>query len=352
MRTRWIGLACVLGASSAWAQTPCAAQSSVDRLEREANRLRQRGRDREALTLLENAWNLCPSGRAMVRRGLAEWALEQWLAAEAHVLEGLRDTRDPWIQANRAAIEREDLPVIQSHLGSIELRGATGQGEVQIDGRRVCVWPPPGPIRVVAGPVNLSVIVDGRTVLRSTLTVAGGATVRHELDPTTASTPATPPLAPTPQPTPQPAHAPSPPPETLVAQGPQGAAPTELPVRSGAAQRAFGWVAIGLSAVAAGVGVGASVSLVQRDHAYRNEPGCVSDVTAAATPVCMTLRSDAEAAHNDMPALQVAGFVGGAALLAAGVVLLVTAPSNTARRHALRCAEGPGTFGLACGVSF
>lgn len=183
-------LSLVLASSTASAQSSCPQRTQVDSLEDEGQTLRHGHRDAEALQRFEQAWNLCHEPRSMVRRGLAEWALGRWLDAEAHVVEGLSHQEDPWVRANRDAITREDLAEIRRHLGSLELVGSGGQGEVLVGGRRVASWPVSGPIRAVSGENVVLVQVPGHHPWRRTINVPAGGLAREQVELVTLSAPA------------------------------------------------------------------------------------------------------------------------------------------------------------------
>lgn len=117
-------------------------------------------------------------------------------------------------------------------------------------------------------------------------------------------------------------------------------------VRSGGTQRALGWVAAGVAALAVGGGV---TALLLRE-------GAVSDHAAASCTrddprdVCTGALRDGDTEQ----ALAITGFAVGGALAVTSVVLLLTAPSRPRAEvtTGMRCSPGPGVLGLACGAAF
>lgn len=113
---------------------------------------------------------------------------------------------------------------------------------------------------------------------------------------------------------------------------------------SGSTQRVLGWTAGGLGLALLGAGVASGVMFTRTADEYGQQrceeidpnDGCASQYERMKT----------------LNVVQWLGYAGGGALLATGVVLLLTAPRYTRRATALTCGAGPGTVGIACGGRF
>jgi tetratricopeptide (TPR) repeat protein len=103
---------------------------------------------------------------------------------------------------------------------------------------------------------------------------------------------------------------------------------------SGATQRTFGWAALGIGAVGVGVGVvtGIMVGSKKRDL---EDKDCTEDG-------CPATLSDEVDSYNQLRTISTVAFVVGAVGLAAGSVLLISAPSASARRLELRVGAAGG----------
>lgn len=315
------------------AQTACPAQARADALEEEGQTERRAHRDAEALGRFEQSWALCHGARAMVRRGLAEWALGRWLDAEAHIVEGLTHRDDPWVAANHETITRDNLPAVRAHLGSIELSGAEGRGEVWVGTRRVSDWPMTGPVRVLAGESVVIVRAAGFEAWRRVVTVPPGGLARESVDLVGVE-----PARPTTEPAPTPPV--TPPGRPPVVEPP--------PPGRGGLVRGLAWASSGLAVVAGGVALGTGL-------VYR---GAVGDFEAASceSPVDATTQQRCRGIADRRDTMGAAAVVGGVAagvFAAAAVVLWVTSATggSSRGRAEVGCAPVPG-WGGVCSVRF
>lgn len=336
----WIIVAMVSRAGVSVAQTAC-----DDAPIHAGNELRRAGRDDEALTLFQRAWESCRSPRARAQMGLAEAALGRWLEAEQHLTEALARNDDEWIVRNHAQLFAVRAQVTE-HLGSLELRGGVDGAEVLLDDHVVGTLPLPAPLRVVAGSATVTVRAPGYVTALRTTVVRPGQLVRERVElvrepeaprPAVVHT-----VAPTVAPTAAPTVAP------VVVARPVVMPVAEPPPPSGTAQRTIGWVTGGGALIALGVAIGA---LAERERAIQdhNDPASACRVDDVRTRCAESL-----ATADTMQTLAIATFVGAAALAATSTVLFVTAPRS--RRaptsgHA-GCGVGPGTVGVSCAVSF
>ncbi len=335
-----LGLGLLASPGLAHAQSVCAQQARADALEEEGQTQRRAHRDAEALERFEQSWGLCHGARALVRRGLAEWALGRWLDAESHIVEGLSHRDDPWVAANHEGITRDNLPAVRAHLGSIELSGAEGRGEVLIGNRRVGNWPMTGPVRVLAGESVVIVRAEGFEAWRRVVVVPSGGLSRESVDlvraePTTTAT------RPTPTTTTGPAPRPATPPQ----------APPSRPATAsgGGLVRALAWASTGLAIAAGGATLG--TGLVYRTAVSDFEASsCESPADAPTQQRCRGIADR----RDSMGAAAVAGGVAAGVFAVGAVVLWVTSARGGAsggRTAMVGCAPVLG-WGGACAVQF
>lgn len=322
-----------LSGGAASAQATCSTQTNADGLEEQGNTLRREQRDREALALFQQSYALCHGARALLRVGLAEAALGQWVEAARDVTEALSRRDDPWITANRAGAEAQ-LATIGQHLGDLEVLGEGGPAEVWVGNQRIATWPMERPVRVVAGTVVFSVRAPGYVGVTRSAEVAPGRLTREHVELVRA------PLAVT---------AGAPVARVTVAPAPVATTPARP---RGSTQRTLAWASGIGAAVFVGTGVVAYVVGSGAAADWNNDSICQQ----AAMPTvprggqCSGLDSTADT----MQALSLAGFIGGGALAVASVVLFAVAPGSRPRESAARfgCGVGPTALGMACGGTF
>lgn len=157
------------------------AQSSdpAEALMAEGVELRRQGRDAEALERFRAAFDQSGSPRARAQVALAHQALGNWIEAESN-LEAALDTRDPWVERNRGALEGA-LETVRSRLAFLEVRGEPAGAQVRVDGRDVGLLPLAEPARVVAGDVVVEVSKDGYATILRPVRVRPGATGRETI---------------------------------------------------------------------------------------------------------------------------------------------------------------------------
>lgn len=210
-------VACLAGglvsAGSAWAAGDGGDPAKAEELIRQANDLRRRNHDGQALPLYRKAYELARSARTAGQLGLAEMALGYWVAAESHLDEGLTEAHNPWVEKNRPVLENA-LRAAQTHVAELRVEGKPDGAEVLVNGSVVGTLPLQHPLRLSEGRVNLEVRAPGRRSMTTIVTLAGRASERINValdrdDKDIAGpqvTPATPTrtmvVAPTPEPTP------------------------------------------------------------------------------------------------------------------------------------------------------
>lgn len=143
--------------------------------------LRKQGQDREALAEFERARAFGDTPRLTAQIGLAQFALGQWVSAEASLKTALSDLRDPWIQRNRPSIA-DALERVGARLGSVEVWGEPTGAEVFVNGKRIGALPSPPPIRVVVGTASLAVRADGFEQVTRQLAVPAKGHVREYVE--------------------------------------------------------------------------------------------------------------------------------------------------------------------------
>ena len=109
----------VATASQAFAQPSPSADPET--LIRQGNELRRKGQDARAEGYFRRAYEIAPTPRTAAQLGLAELALQDFLAAAAHLGDALR-AKDAWIDEHRSLLE-QNLATAERHLARIELAG-------------------------------------------------------------------------------------------------------------------------------------------------------------------------------------------------------------------------------------
>jgi hypothetical protein len=184
-RPAWAGLLLLLSISALCSQAaaqmlapaPAPGVTEVaesDALILEGLRLREQGKDAEALAVFVRAQELAPTPRALAQRALAEQALGQWAQAEAHLREALAATDDPWITRHRQALDGA-LAIIGDHLGSLQVNGGVDGAELRLDGQLAGKLPLAAPLRVVVGRPLLEVALEGYYPVRREITIKAGS---------------------------------------------------------------------------------------------------------------------------------------------------------------------------------
>jgi PEGA domain len=331
---------------------PARAAEDPEALVQQAKNLRLAGDDEAAYKLYLRAHNLAKSPETAAHLGMAEINLALWVDAENHLREALKKPNDPFVARNRVPIV-EQLKMVRTHLGLLEVVGRPSGAEVEVGGKPVGRLPLPGPLRVPTGETNIRVAADGHKVARRDVTVQPGQLHRIavELDPV---------------------GAPEPPPP--VARG--GAVPDgslrsgEAPVRPDADhgpgdwKRPAAWASIVTATALGGVGVLALVTHnadIQRFNDYTSPELTTPDKKCATTaadkggPYCQKLLKHAD----DMKRWAIIGLSGAAVAGTVAAILFVnSAPAETAairpaRGMALACTPTiVGTMGGVCAVRF
>lgn len=265
-------MALLLGAlaSGARAQGPAPAPAPAvdevaesDALILQGVKLREQGRDEEALKLFVRAQEIAPTPRALAQRALAEQAIGDWVQAELHLREALRASDDSWIALHRAALEGA-LGVISEHLGDLQINGGVGGAQLRLDGQPVGQLPLAAPLRVVVGRPLLEVALAGYYTVRREITIKAGSLSTETIE-----------LVPMPaRPVAVAASSPQPAGSTGAAQ-----APSE-PSRLDTLPPFVFWTAAGVTAVVGGLALWSGLNASAKNDAYEDyaaQPGATSD---------------------------------------------------------------------------
>lgn len=282
-----------LGASSAQAQPRSSANDDVEAQHNQGNRLREQGRHAEARDLFRALYARTHEPRALVRQGLAEMALQEWVAADEHLTAGLATTGNRWIDENRARIQGAAREV-QTHVGTLVVECSPPGATVSLNGTPSGQCPMPGPMRRLVGPVTVRVEATGAQPMTQTANIVAGS------DPTVLRM-------------------------YLAHEQRQNDTAARDAVLANNRRRStmltLGGVALGLGV--AGLGVGAAGFLVTDN---------------AGNPLRETMG--------------IVGFAAGGALAVTGVVLLVAAPRRQQEVSAGLCGPTFDRPGLACAWRF
>lgn len=304
-----------------------AAELDAEALISQGIALREQGKDDQALELFRQAEAKGKTPRATAQVALAEQALGMWVLAEAHLGAALAAKGDPWIEKNRAALEGA-LAVVQKHVGALEVRANVPAAEVYIDGALAGSLPREAALRVEVGPRRVEVRAAGYHRVARSVVIATETLARETFT-----------LAPLP---------PTPPPGAGAGGrgGPREAPPLVLTTPTNV-PRTVGWALVG---VAGGAAVFGGVSFLIREvqtGRYNDRTDCPGVDKPSQPAACQSIL-DAEATWRTVG---VASFVGAGVLGAAGLGLVVFAPTPKAPA-APKVACGPAALGLQCAGTF
>ncbi|MCG5053907.1 MAG: PEGA domain-containing protein [Myxococcales bacterium] len=177
-RLKWFLPVLVVGAfltlGAAWPTHAGAREEApAESLIKEGLRLRRAGRDIDALEKFQRAYELDPTPRAAAQVGLCLQAIGRWVDADFKLSEALTSAEDPWVKKN-AAIIKESIEAVKSHVGRIEVLGSPQGAEVVVAGKTVGRLPLATPVPVDEGLVDVEVRAEGHDTLVRSLEVKGG----------------------------------------------------------------------------------------------------------------------------------------------------------------------------------
>ena len=283
------------------AATPAPAVAEVaesDQLILQGLKLREQGKDAEALQLFVRAQELAPTPRALAQRALAEQALGAWAQAEIHLKEALAAGDDAWIARHRQALEGA-LAVIGEHLGYLQINGGVAGAELRLDGQLAGTLPLSGPLRVVTGRPLLEVTLAGYYPVRREIAIKAGSLSTESIQ--MVAVPAQPAAS---EPTSQ----------------ASGAAPSAPVASDSSSLRTLPplvfWSAAGVTAVLGGITVWSGLNTAAKNDAYEEYAGR-PDATGSET---LKAYDDATSAETRTNVLLACTGVAAAATLAIGLV--------------------------------
>jgi tetratricopeptide (TPR) repeat protein len=112
-----------------------------------------------ALAMYEEAQTIYPSAHGYARIGLSQEPLGRFAAAEAAILEALKQRRDPWLRLHRAELNKAKAR-LQKQLGTIDVSGSPAGAQVFVNGRPVGPLPLKK-VRAEAGTVTVKGVMSG-----------------------------------------------------------------------------------------------------------------------------------------------------------------------------------------------
>jgi tetratricopeptide (TPR) repeat protein len=301
-RAAWLLLAALSTSASAQGPAPAPAPAVAEVAESDALilqglKLREQGKDAEALQLFVRAQELAPTPRALAQRALAEQALGNWVQAEIHLSQALADTDDPWITHHRQALDAA-FAVIGEHLGYLQINGGVAGAELRLDGQLAGTLPLPAPLRVVTGRPLLEVTLAGYYPVRREVSIKAGSLSTEAIE-----------LVPAPVQQPANTHV------ATASHGASAQASTSDASSSRTLPPVVFWAGAGVTAVLGGITVWSGLNTSAKNDAYEDyarEPDATSD---------QALRgyNDATSAQTRTNALLVGTGVAAAATIAIGV---------------------------------
>ncbi len=343
---------------AAWAADP----ADVETLIREGVSLRRAGKDGQAITVFQKAFDLDRTPRTAGQLGLCELALGYWLDGEAHLLEALASQGHPWVLRNRKALQAA-LENARRNLGEVLVGADPNRGEVMVDERRAAQLPLDGPLRLSRGDHVIAIRLEGYQSGPRHVTVSGGDRQSLEItqQPVSAAPAAIPPGSASAgaRTEPAPLLTPISPEIDDPAGGNTSGAPREA-VHPSDRWRLMGWTAAGGGALAFGLGVFQTTVWIRKTHEFDDQVGplvsdpatrglnCGSGEPGYGGPGCDALHASIAQART----WAIVGYGASAALAGLAAYLLLTSPREKPARTALACAPRLTTAGLTCVAAF
>ena len=181
-RARWSGVAAAVAVAAmvlAVPQSVIAADAAE--LIKEAVGLRRQGKDAEALRKLQEAYETDKSPRVIAQIGLAEQALGRWVPAFEHLTEALEAKKIlDWRRTVQRLLRRWRRSPNASARSSI-LGGSAG-AEVHIDGVARGTLPLQGPLILTTGTITIDLLAPGFVPVHRSAVVRPNQTGRESFD--------------------------------------------------------------------------------------------------------------------------------------------------------------------------
>jgi len=167
--------------AAALAVSSTARAADADTMIRDGLDLRRSGRDREALSLFEQAVQARRTPRALAQLGLCQQALGLWPGAERNLEEALAGNGDDAWKAKNAKPLREALAFVKSKIGSVEVWGTPEGATVVVDEDPAGTLPLRAALRVAEGRRTVRVEAPGYVAETRTIDVHGATAVREHV---------------------------------------------------------------------------------------------------------------------------------------------------------------------------
>lgn len=339
-------------ALGAWA-TPCAAEDEgPEALIRQGVALRRNGEESKAYGYFRRAYETAPTPRSTAQFGLSSVAVGKYAEAE-WLLSAAIASGDPWTVEHGAELQK-GRTMARSKLGTVILDGVPADVTIALGGRTLGRVGADHAVRWTPGATQVHLEAAGHEPYDREVTFpAPGKEFRltvsmRSLTEPVATTPAAPvaaPVAAPPAAVPVDAH-----PDEKIAARDVPAAPTS------GWRRPVSWTALGLGTASVAFGVFETLQYRSKTNAF-NDPMRMPLCREGSGMIvggseCARLASDGDHAKT----LSIVGYAAGGALLAAGVILLLTdtsAPATTSVGLTMDCAPWLGSVGGAsCRVRF
>lgn len=152
-------------------QTAVAAEDP-ESLIRQGNDLRRKGDDVRAHGYFKRAYEISQTPRSTAQLGLSFHSIGQHASAEALLSEALA-TDDPWVQSQRAALEKA-RKAVRAHLGAISVVGAPADATVALSAHKPSRLAPDGVVWVAPGEVTLRIESAGHEPMVRKLSLNAG----------------------------------------------------------------------------------------------------------------------------------------------------------------------------------
>lgn len=321
------------------ASPPAIAQPRDDRALIEQGRsLRRAGRDSDALAAFRQAYAIRPRPETAGQIGFAEHALGHWISAWNHLRVALAAESDPWVVAQRAALEFS-LAQVERHLGSLRVESDAPGASVTVEGNEPVVLPMAAPLRVASGTVVVETRAPGHRVDRREVPVGAGETVRVVVALARESESDAPRVE-------RVTEAPRNPPTESVRHAIE--APPRQVDGGASVTRVLAWVTVGGAALALGSGLAAMAIRDAAAENWNDDSRCLVNGRTREQN-CAGERDTVSTANG----LMIAGFaVGGAFAVGATVLFLASPSSSRERRVSVSFDLGPGRAGVGLSARF
>jgi hypothetical protein len=276
------------------------ANDPADALIDEGLDLREKGKDEEALSRFRRAYAIDPTPRAKAQIGLCEQALGRWVRAELDVSEALASASDGWIAKHKTALDGA-LATIRSHVGDLVILGGPDGAQVRVDGADMGALPVKGPLRLEIGSHTLEVSDATHYPFSQPVVIRADSATRVSLEMRERTQTST---------------------ETTDTRSKPTT--TTQATSTGSPLRVVGIALAATSVIPIVFGVAGLVVRQSQISSYNDDPSCPG-IDMPNKPAACQSRVDAA---DTWQTVSIVGFAVGGALLVAGVIIAIAAPST------------------------